>query len=189
MLRGVAVLVLGVLALSACTGSSDSTTAPSTQAGPAITASTPVATSIPVETTQPSTSQADALDGCELVTQAEAEVLFGQPVSMPPDQIGGLPGQLGVCIWQAEGGALLTISVFEGEEFFGAVGQLEGSEEIALGDGGHRFVESPFLGVQIQWLHDGLTVTLNGDTLGIDDTATFETDMSALAETVEGRLP
>ncbi|MDH3470601.1 MAG: hypothetical protein OEM94_04725, partial [Acidimicrobiia bacterium] len=84
---------------------------------------------------------------------------------------------------------LLTISVFEGDEFFGAVGQQEGSETIDLGDGGDILVETGFLGVQIQWLQDGLTVTLNADTLGVDDTATFETDMRELAQAVETGLP
>ncbi|MDH3426433.1 MAG: DUF3558 domain-containing protein, partial [Acidimicrobiia bacterium] len=182
MRLGIRALMVGAMLLTACTGSSDPTTATS-PGGETTDTEAAVAT---VATTQP---PENALDLCELVTQADAEALFGQPVSMPADDLGGFPGQLGVCVWQADGGALLTISLFEGDEFFGAVGQLEGSEPIDLGDGGDILVETGFLGVQIQWLQDGLTVTLNADTLGVDDTATFETDMRELAQAVETGLP
>ncbi|MDH3471857.1 MAG: DUF3558 domain-containing protein, partial [Acidimicrobiia bacterium] len=153
MRLGIRALMVGAMLLAACTGSSDATTVTSPE-GQTTDTEAAVAT---VATTQP---PENTLDLCELVTQADAEALFGQPVSMPADDLGGFPGQLGVCVWQADGGALLTISVFEGDEFFGAVGQQEGSETIDLGDGGDILVETGFLGVQIQWLQDGLTVTL-----------------------------
>ena len=144
----------------------------------------------------------DLPDACELVTQDDAERLFGEPAQEAEDSS---PVDLGSsCLWENADGAelgqvghLLQVRVFDGEQFYGADAY---EDETALDDLGDRgFVrsgEGTFAGVEVQFVQDGNTVTLSYSTVNIGvendadevNAADHEDTVVELARQASGRM-
>lgn len=75
-----------------------------------------------------------------------------------------------------------------GAEFYGGAATFLDSAPIDLGEEGVIQVRPGDLGVDVQWIQDGLVLTIFADTLGLADTSTFEDDIRALAAMVSDRL-
>lgn len=109
------------------------------------------------------TQQPATVDPCELVTQADAEGVFGYPAS--PDQGADVvdPAYVGDClwtyVWPDNSSLLLAIYVWDNSNglYYSAE---EGSEPLDLGDEGFVRVDE-LTGVDIGWRQDDLAIYLD----------------------------
>ncbi|MGH8976626.1 MAG: hypothetical protein ACRDV7_01030 [Acidimicrobiia bacterium] len=140
-------------------------------------------------------------DACELVTVEDATGLFGTDAEEQPD---ASPVGLGAsCIYETPEtedlgtvGHLLQVRVFDGEQFFGAETYDDEEEIDDLGD--RAFVRSngsALTGVEVQFVQDGKTVSLNYSTIniGVDEadqvnSADHEDEVVELARQASGRM-
>jgi hypothetical protein len=148
------------------------------------------------------TDDGDLPDACALVTQADAEGLFGVEAVETEDDAAVDLGTS--CIWEnadkAEMGAvghLLQVRVFDGEQFYGAEAYPDETELSDLGD--RAFVRSgggALGGVAVQFVQDGRTVTLDYTTVNIGveeeadevDATEREDQVVELARQASGRM-
>lgn len=148
------------------------------------------------------------VDPCELLTQDDATELFGVEAVK---QRNTEPARVGVaCIWEGGGGDgedgeagggesqvshLLLFRVYAGEAYYGDVYYEAKDREAVPGLGDRAFVaRDPVTGgVDLQWVQNGLTLTLNYSTFsfeeeGSDDEALRRTDDAvALARRIARR--
>jgi hypothetical protein len=144
---------------------------------------------------------ADLPDACALVTVDDATDLFGVDAE---EQADVSPVDLGAsCLYGNAGGDelgtpnhLLQVRVFDGEQFYGA--DAFDDEEDLDGLGEKAFVrntEGALGGVEVQFVQDGKTITLNYSTvnIGVDDADQVEAsdredEVVALAQQASSRL-
>lgn len=107
------------------------------------------------------------IDACKIVTQDDATRLFGQPAS----PYTGTPvldsNMIGECLWAWDSETsshLLQFHVWNGEQYYSA---MPDSEPVDFAEKGfirtHRMA-----GVDIGWIQDGKTISLNYGTFGPD---------------------
>jgi hypothetical protein len=145
--------------------------------------------------------QSDLPDACELVTVEDATGLFGTDAEEKPD---ASPVGLGAaCIYgtpETEDlgsvAHLLQVRAFDGEQFYGAA-TFDDEEEIDdLGEQAFvRSGDSALTGVEVQFVQDGKTVSLNYSTvnIGVDEAdqvnaTDHEDEVVALARQASGRM-
>jgi hypothetical protein len=144
---------------------------------------------------------ADLPDPCELVTTEDAAGLFGVDAQEEDDSS---PVDLGAsCLYGNVGGEdvgtvshLLQVRVFDGEQFFGA--ETFDDEQAVDGLGDDAFVRAGaggLGGVEVQFVQDGETVSINYSTvnIGVDDADKVEAsdhqdEVVALAQQASTRL-
>jgi len=144
---------------------------------------------------------ADLPDPCELVTTEDAAGLFGVDAKKEDDSS---PVDLGAsCLYGNVGGEepgtvshLLQVRVFDGEQFYGA--ETFDDEQPIDGLGDKAFVHAGtggLGGVEVQFVQDGQTVSINYSTvnIGVDDADKVEAsdhqdEVVALAQQASTRL-
>lgn len=135
------------------------------------------------------------VDGCEIVTEADAEAILGGPVERDEGASAGL--QTGGCIWTSteEGNAgILTFQMYEGTVFYGE-DQLKDQEGFEAVEGlGDRAFFIDIAGPSLQVLDGDIVISLSatvfefgGDPDAVDDEAGKE-QLRDLAEKVLDRL-
>jgi hypothetical protein len=106
-----------------------------------------------------------SIDGCTLVTQAEASELFGQTAERQEGTaFGGTV--IAECLWTWDtesSNQLLQVYVWPEA----AYGPTQGSEPFDLGERGH-IRKHEVAGVDIAWVQDGMMVSLAYSTIGPD---------------------
>jgi hypothetical protein len=140
------------------------------------------------------TSGADAteIDACALVTQADADGLFGQPAVSESGTPTVDPAFLGECLWTWEApdysNMLLAIYVWDnsdGNYFFVE----EGSEPLAIGDEGYIRADET-IGIDIGWRQDDLSIDLTFFTIGpmVPEATSKLAEVEAIAQHASARL-
>lgn len=115
------------------------------------------------------TQQPATIDPCELVTQPDAEAVFGYPAS--PDEEGADvvdPAYLGECLWTYEfpdySSLLLAIYVWDNSNGLYYTADAD-SEPLDIGEEGYIKVDD-LTGVDIGWRQDGVAIYLDYFTTG-----------------------
>jgi hypothetical protein len=192
----VAIVAIGGLALGACGGDDDDANSVDDAIKEAVDEGN--LDSIPENV---GGDPADLPDACALVTIDDASDLFGEDAQEQEDVS---PVDLGVSCLYGNAGEdelgtvkhLLQVRVFEGEQFFGA-DAFEDEEDLSgLGEKAFvRTTDGALGGVEVQFVQDGKTVTLNYSTvnIGVDDAdqvdaADREDEVVALAQQASSRL-
>lgn len=138
------------------------------------------------------------VDPCELVTQDDATKLFGVDAEK---QRNTEPARVGVaCIWQGGDGAdggdaedgesqvshLLLFRVYAGEAYYGDVFYEEEDRESVSGLGDRAFMaRDPVTGgVDLQWVQNGMTLTLNYSTFSFEEEGSDDEALRHSDETV-----
>lgn len=192
-------LGIAVLALGACGGDDDSADAVDDAIKEAVENGN--LDSIPENVDNVGGDPADLPDPCELVTTEDATGLFGVDAQEADDSS---PVDLGAsCLYGNVGsedvGAvshLLQVRVFDGEQFYGAATFDDEQSIDGLGD--KAFVRAGaggLGGVEVQFVQDGETVSINYSTvnIGVDDADKVEAsdhqdEVVALAQQASTRL-
>jgi len=202
-MRRTIIVVSFALLVAACGGSDDATVEPSTTLAASLPTNTPSSIAVAVEppvteppvTEAPGDAAATAIDGCDLVTKAEAEALFGGPAVQSEDDVGLIPVAITNCIWEWDGDdglsfQLLMVQVAKGPQFYGEEIYPE-AEPLDLGDRGFISIEPLFNAVTVQFISGGNTIIIDLSAFGAQspDVTTMGDEMRALARTVHDRLP
>jgi hypothetical protein len=114
-------------------------------------------------------AKADAagpVDACSLVTQADAEELFGRPAVREKGTPSFSGMLLGDCLWTWDtesSNQLLQLHVWKDRKLTPPAD----AQPLDLGEGGSARVH-PVAGVDIEWRQDGKVLTLSYSTLGPD---------------------
>lgn len=136
--------------------------------------------------------ESKAIDACQLVTQADATALFGQPAVQDTGAVVVDPALLGECLWTWEAADysnhLLAIYVWNNENgyYYSAV---EGAEPLEIGEEGYITVDD-FTGVDIGWAQEEKAIYLDYFTIGpsVPVAATKVEEVKAIAWDVEAAL-
>ncbi|MBI3206481.1 MAG: hypothetical protein HYZ29_33400 [Myxococcales bacterium] len=123
------------------------------------------------------------LDACAIVTQSDADQLFGKPAEKGKPSASPDPALLGECVWQWEDAEanshLLQFSAWEGESYYQPSAK---ATPFAIGDKGVIEVGGGLVGVDIQWLQASRVYDLSYFTVGKVPDATTRVDaVKALA--------
>ena len=135
--------------------------------------------------------QPAVIDACQLVSQADAAALFGQPATRTTGAEVVDPALLGECLWEYVAAdysnQFLAIYVWDNDSDH-YYDPLEGSEPYAIGDEGYIAIEEA--GVDIGWSQQSLAVYLNYFTVGpsVPAGSSKVEEVKALAAEVESRL-
>ena len=192
---GVVVLLLGAAACGG--GASDGQPDPSTT-------STLIGDSdaeAPTTTTTTGTDtgpEAVSFDGCALLTQGDAESIFGGPAFRgegDPAGAGLGVSTLGSCVWESDGADALSFQqlifwVLDGAQFYG--GSIYPNQQpLEIGERGLVSVDELLETVTIQFLLDGRTVTLSLSAFGNDapDPAEAVSSLEQLAAKLAAGIP
>jgi len=152
--RSVAVAVLAamVLVVGACGGSDDESADSSSDAKSAQESGG----------SKKSGASASADAACERVTEADATSLFGAAATKGTDS-SPVASAASACIWEAEDSSghkyLLQSRVYDGEQYYGEA--LFDSAERISGLGDKAFVNKGRVGVEVQYVQDGKTYSVN----------------------------
>ena len=155
-----------LLLLSSCTGGEEATSGSAVPGAPA-----------------PETA---AVDGCAIVTQADATALFGQPAS--PDSGHGAVTMITQCLWTWDtdtSNQLLQFHIWDPLGY----DMPEDAEALDIGEGGYIRAH-PVGGVDVAWLQGGQLISLAYSTIGPDAPRATERaeQVVALARQVSERL-
>lgn len=157
-----------------------------------VTASTASATSTPLGTSTGGDTSTVAvprldLDACVLVDATDAASILGSEATVDTTPAANF-GEVSFCAWITGSDALLTVSVFEGRQFYGG-DDGTGAEPLNVGDEGFIGVEPTFGGVVIQFLQDDWVVTLSATPFGVVDVEGLPAAMTRVAQQVADQLP
>jgi hypothetical protein len=131
------------------------------------------------------------LDACELLTEADATALFGEPAEPDEGTLITDPAFIGDCLWTWEpadalGSQNVSLTLWEGEEYYAPHPDAEPFE---IGDEGSLH-ETEATGIQIDWVQDGVGVQFGyfsvGD--GVPDNLSKSADVQALALEISERM-
>lgn len=115
------------------------------------------------------------LDGCDLLTQADAEAMLGDPVERKPDDGMGGDAVAAECTWAAEtetGFKQVFLTVFNGAGFYtpDLYREEEGFEELdGLGDAAFIWPMKQTLAIKLDVLAGDRTVSLGTSGWRVDD--------------------
>ncbi len=197
-LAGAGVVMVAVLALAACGGSSSKTSASGstkTTVGSGTTASGSGTTA--GSSGNSSSSSSANTQACSLVTQDQATTLFGHPAQTKAPAGAGISASQ--CLWGADTNPgtmgdtiyLLQVHVYDGEQFYGE--KVYSGAEHLDGIGDKAFVGKLGNMVTVQFVKNGKTVSIAysansiGDGAKVDPTSQ-KAEVIALAKTAAGRM-
>ena len=194
-----AALAIAALALGACGGDDDKADGVDDAIKEAVENGN--LDSVPENVDNVGGDPADLPDPCELVTTEDAAGLFGVDAKEEDDSS---PVDLGAsCLYGNVGGEepgtvshLLQVRVFDGEQFYGAETFDDEQTDRRLGDKAFVHAGAGGLGgVEVQFVQDGQTVSINYSTvnIGVDDADKVEAsdhqdEVVALAQQASTRL-
>lgn len=184
---GVTLGVAAALLVSACGGSS-SETSPSDPT-PTTTESAPSSAADPTPTEPETTTTGrppTRIDACDLVDTDAATAILGGPAEI--DDLGANAGIGSVCSWVTPTDALLTVTLFEGREFYGG-NAIPGTEVLDIADEGVISVEDNFGGVIVEFVKGDAVVSLSVTPFGVEDVASLPDAVVAAARDAAARLP
>lgn len=132
------------------------------------------------------------IDACQLVTQADAAALFGQPPTQEEGAYTPDPAFLGECLWTWEApdysNELLAIYVWDNSSgtYFAVE---EGSEPFAIGEEGYIRVDET-AGIDIGWRQGDLSIDMTFFTIGpmVPEAASKLDEVRAIALEASARL-
>jgi hypothetical protein len=191
-------MLLAASVLAACGGSagpSANDDAPPTQGTVSATETPPTASATGTASTGSNGGGSTSLDGCEIVTAADAEAVLGGPVTK--SDTGTEPQQmLASCVWDAGAGTgtmalvnrLLQLYVLDGSMFYtpDQYQEMPGFEKIdGLGDGAFAYGTGSF---DLVILAGERTVTLGASGFTPDDRARVRQAVLGLVPKVLGRI-
>lgn len=191
-------VLLAALVLAACGGSGGPSANPATPATQGAVSATETPSTASATGTAPTGSDSGgskSLDGCVIVTAADAETVLGGPVTK--SDTGTEPQQmLGSCVWDAGAGTgvmalvnrLLQLHVYDGAMFYtpDQYKEMPGFEKIdGLGDGAFAYGTGSF---DLVILAGERTVSLAASGFTPDDRARVRQAVLDLATQVLGRI-
>jgi hypothetical protein len=131
------------------------------------------------------------IDACNLVTQTDANSLFGQTATKDTGVGTPDPGLIGQCVWNYDNSTdnsseLLQIQIYDKDTYYS---EPSGATPFAIGDKGYVSVGG-LAGVDVGWVQDGKTLTLSYSTIGpsVPEASTKAEDVKTLAKKVESAL-
>ena len=127
------------------------------------------------------------VDACVLVDASDAAIVLGSTTIVDTTPAAGF-GQTSSCWWITESEALLSVSVFEGREFYGG-GGVPGAEVLEVGDQGYITVEPNFGGVELQVVKGEWVLSLATTPFGVVDVEGLPAAMTIVAQQAIDRLP
>lgn len=130
------------------------------------------------------------LDACAIVSQSDAEKLFGKPAEQGKASGSVDPALLGECVWEWEDAQanshLLQFSAWQGESYYQPSAK---ATPFVIGDKGVIEVGGGLVGVDIQWLQADRVYDLSYFTVGnVPDATTRVDDVKALALAASAKL-
>ena len=136
------------------------------------------------------TESSASIDACQLLTEADATALFGQPASSQEPEMAPLPDQIGVCQWGWVGAeqtqqASLKIMTSPGDHYYA----IDSAQPLQLGDKSQLVIDETTLSMDIDWVQGDEFFDLH---YTASPYQAFETSKAAplesLAREISGRL-
>jgi hypothetical protein len=135
---------------------------------------------------------ATEIDACALITQADAEGLFGHPAVSEEGTPTVDPAFLGECLWTWEApdysNMLLAIYVWDNSSGYYYVPD-DGSAPLAIGDEGYIRADET-IGIDIGWRQEDLSIDLTFFTIGpmVPEATSKLDEVEAIAQQASARL-
>lgn len=137
----------------------------------------------------------ESVDACEVVDQEDATKLFGKPAAKDEGVMVVDPLMGGECLWSWESeefdSQLLQFRIWNGEQYYTETAQSPEAQDFDIGDRGHITVSDyASIGVDIEWVQDGKTISVSYSTVGngVPDPSEKVEELKQLAQKASDEL-